>query len=348
MTFSNRQREGALARLLLLGGLLLMLPLSREGAADEASAWAGTPQERFFTSAVRQKYMCETCHTIMEAGGTVGPVLNQVGRRRSEDWIRRWLTNPQAVKPGTKMPTFVFTPAEFEEVVAHLSRMSMPVDRDGILAGPGSLEDKGRALFQGYDCYACHRVGSEGRFVGPDLTWVGTRKTEAWERRWLHDPAAFTPGTFMPNFRLTDGEVEALAAFVHDQQGRRNQESQEWEFNMNFFLANDPDEAGELIFKRLACWSCHGERGVGRVRNPNMAPDAVMPPLRETTVTYTRNALWERLSTRYTPAPLDPAAPPPPFFCPPSAQALTRDEFAQLYAYLKTLAPRKRVWKFKH
>ena len=283
----------------------------------------------------------------MERGGTVGPILNQVGRRRSEEWIRRWLADPQSVKPGTKMPKFEFTPEELTEVVSNLSRLSMPVDGAALLKSPGTPEENGQALFSAYDCYACHRVGSDGRFVGPDLTWVGTRKTRDWERVWLANPDAFKPGTFMPNFNLSADEVEALTAFLHGLQGELNEESQRWEFSMNFFLAADPEDAGELVFKRMACWSCHGERGVGRVPNPNMAPDGLMPPLRTATVDYTREALWTRLSERHVPAALDATKAPPPFACPPSAQALTPQEFDQLYAYLKTFAPKKRVWKFQ-
>ncbi len=283
----------------------------------------------------------------MEGGGTVGPILNQVGRRRSEAWIRRWLADPQAIKPGTKMPRFEFRPEEFEEAVAHLSRLSMPVDSQTILAGAGSDAAKGEALFQAYDCYACHRVGADGRFVGPDLTWVGVRKRREWERVWLREPDAFKPGTFMPDFGLTAPEVEALTAFLHGLEGQRNEEAQAWEFRMNFFLINDPDEAGELVFKRMACWSCHGEGGAGGVPNPNMAPDEVMPPLRTATVDYTRDALWERLRVRHVPEALDPAQPAPPFDCPPLATALTESEFDLLYAYLQTLAPKKREWKFK-
>lgn len=291
--------------------------------------------------------MCVTCHTIMDKGGTVGPILNQVGRRRPKEWIRRWLADPQAVKPGTKMPKFEFSPDEFEEVVGNLSKLTVPVDGAALLAGPGSAEEKGEALFQAYDCYACHRVGADGRFVGPDLTWVGMRKHREWERVWLTDPDAFKPGTFMPNFRLSAPEIEAITAFLHSLQGQGNEDAQRWEFNMNFFLANDPEDAGELIFKRMACWSCHGERGMGGVRNPNMAPNEIIPSLRTTTVDYTRDELWNRLSVRHTANALDPGQPAPPFDCPPSATALTANEFDLLYAYLETLAPKKRVWKFQ-
>ena len=69
------------------------------------------------------KYQCDTCHTVTDRGGTVGPVLNQVANRRTEDWIRRWLRDPNEVKPGTRMPKFDFTEDEYEEAVGYLAAL---------------------------------------------------------------------------------------------------------------------------------------------------------------------------------------------------------------------------------
>ncbi len=139
-------------------------------ALAEDETWSGTPQEAFLRSPIVRKYQCVTCHTITDQGGTVGPVLNLVGQRRSEDWLRRWLEDPNAVKPGTKMPRFPFEEGELEATAGYLLRMKRALSTEEILVGDGSPVDKGRALFEDYDCYACHRIGDQGRFVGPDLT----------------------------------------------------------------------------------------------------------------------------------------------------------------------------------
>ena len=34
---------------------------------------------------------------------------------------------------------------------------------------------------------------------------------------WLHDPDDFKPGSNMPNFKLSDGDVRALVAFLETQ-----------------------------------------------------------------------------------------------------------------------------------
>lgn len=332
---------------LLLGVFLLAVAAVSVAQVNGNDRWKGTPQERFYNSSIIAKYQCDTCHTITERGGTVGPILNQVGNRRDEDWIRRWLKDPNSIKPGTKMPTFSFTPDEFEEVVGYVSAMKRDLDVEGVLSGNGSPQQKGEGVFGEYDCYACHRIGSEGRFIGPDLTWLGQRKTSDWERVWLKDPDAWKPGTFMPNFHLPLETIEALSAFLETLKGQRNKESQEWEFNVNFFLNNRPDRRGELVFKRFACWGCHGEEGVGGMRNPNAAPNEQMPAVRTAANDYTQEELRQSLSSRQYPVKLRSEGEAPPFFCPDYAKVMMEGEFEELYAYLQKLAPKKRIFKFR-
>jgi len=77
---------------------------------------------------------CSSCHTIRgtPARGTVGPDLTHVGSRttlasltipntRAE--LDRWLTNPQLVKPGNRMPTLSLTPSDRQALVAYLESL---------------------------------------------------------------------------------------------------------------------------------------------------------------------------------------------------------------------------------
>jgi nitric oxide reductase subunit C len=49
---------------------------------------------------------CLACHSLGGEGGDVGPRLEWIGGRRDADWIARYLANPQAISPGTRMPAF--------------------------------------------------------------------------------------------------------------------------------------------------------------------------------------------------------------------------------------------------
>jgi cytochrome c oxidase subunit 2 len=75
---------------------------------------------------------CATCHTIRgtAAGGRVGPELTHVGSRltigagtlpNTRDHLGEWVRDPQAIKPGNRMPSHQNLPAaDLEAVVTYL------------------------------------------------------------------------------------------------------------------------------------------------------------------------------------------------------------------------------------
>jgi cytochrome c oxidase subunit II len=82
-------------------------------------------------------------------------------------------------------------------------------------------EQLGAKIYRENICTNCHL-----RSVGPDLTHVASRRTLAAGAlentpenlaAWLHDPDDFKPGSNMPNFKLSDGDVRALVAFLETQ-----------------------------------------------------------------------------------------------------------------------------------
>lgn len=162
-----------------------------------------------------KKRACNICHSFNGAGGLVGPDLTQVGIRRTEEWLFRWLGDPSAVLPGTDMPTIEWeSDQEIMDVIAYLTSLKKPVDSGSILKSPAK-EEAGRRLVEAYDCRACHRIVEGGRARFPDLTHVGSKIYPSWEVNWLKDPQAIKPGTFMPTFPLSMEEREAIAAYLH-------------------------------------------------------------------------------------------------------------------------------------
>ncbi len=65
--------------------------------------------------------MCVACHALQGQGGSVGPALDHVGDRRDYDNLVAWLTDPQAIKPGTTMPKLPLSHQEITELAAFLS-----------------------------------------------------------------------------------------------------------------------------------------------------------------------------------------------------------------------------------
>lgn len=166
--------------------------------------------------AIIEQRACRSCHVIGARGARVGPDLNQVSIRRTEDWLLRWLADPAAMKPDTMMLTFDWQAGEREALIAYLRALAQPVDADAILARTGGGAAGGKALIEAYQCHACHKVaGEEGRALYPDLDTIAERRDAAWERRWLADPQAVKPGTFMPTFGFSDAEIDAIVEFLY-------------------------------------------------------------------------------------------------------------------------------------
>lgn len=77
---------------------------------------------------------CVNCHRIRgtSAAGTYAPDLTHVMSREtlaagilpnSKDNLRKWIANPQAIKPGCLMPAFGLSDGELDLVVAYLSTL---------------------------------------------------------------------------------------------------------------------------------------------------------------------------------------------------------------------------------
>lgn len=63
-------------------------------------------------------------------------------------------------------------------------------------------------------CHGCHTVGKLGTPIGPDLSHVGAKHSEAYLARWLRDPAMQRPAAHMPKLELTEPQIAALVAFL--------------------------------------------------------------------------------------------------------------------------------------
>ena len=108
-----------------------------------------------------------------------------------------------------RIRVIVQPPAEFDAWVQEQLRVP---------SIPTGEATQGQKIFADKTCLSCH-----ARSIGPDLTHVGSRETlaagvlentPANMARWLRNPQAVKPGCYMPNFNLTDAEVQALTAYL--------------------------------------------------------------------------------------------------------------------------------------
>ena len=72
------------------------------------------------------KYGCNACHRVGEAGGTVGPALDRAGFRLNATWVYRWIKYPQAMKPDTRMPNLGISDEDAKAVTMYVATMRAP------------------------------------------------------------------------------------------------------------------------------------------------------------------------------------------------------------------------------
>jgi cytochrome c2 len=78
----------------------------------------------------------------------------------------------------------------------------------------------GEQLINQYGCRGCHRIGGVGALKGPDLAEITQRVSDPAQvtlRLWLQNPKAIKADTAMPNFYLSDSEIDAMLAYLSTQ-----------------------------------------------------------------------------------------------------------------------------------
>jgi len=71
---------------------------------------------------VLEKYKCRLCHVINGTGGKIGPDLTKLAEYKAASWVARYLRDPQATQPGTKMSNLGLTGEEIELLVNYLHK----------------------------------------------------------------------------------------------------------------------------------------------------------------------------------------------------------------------------------
>lgn len=72
------------------------------------------------------KYGCNACHRVGDAGGIVGPALDRAGFRLNGTWVYRWVKYPQAMKPETRMPNLGLSDSDAKAVTMYLATLKAP------------------------------------------------------------------------------------------------------------------------------------------------------------------------------------------------------------------------------
>ena len=118
-------------------------------------------------------------------------------------------------------------------------------------------------------CLGCHVVGSSGGHVGPDLTHVASRRSMAYIRRMVTDPAQTIPGTTMPRIAMAASTRELLIGYLSVNAALNDSPPLRSPQPMKTEIATTP--TGAALYARH-CVACHGERGKGDGPNARFLP----------------------------------------------------------------------------
>src|SRR4029078_4666067 len=161
-----------------------------------------------------------------------GPILTKIDTKLTPEWVKNWIRNPRAVKPTTWMPRFFYNSnnsskedairneAEINAIAAYLFANS-DKHEFAVKNPPHGDAKNGEKIVKDIGCQGCHVVGEGKRDeIGPRRTFgqplenIGNKTSYEWIYHWVRDPKHYSPSTYMPNLRLTDGQVADVATYL--------------------------------------------------------------------------------------------------------------------------------------
>lgn len=165
-----------------------------------------------------QHYDCNDCHTILGIGGYYAPDVTKAYAIRGDAWLRLFLKNPEAMFPNQRqMPNFQLSGPQIGSLVAYLKWVS-EVDTNDWPPNPEvavSSQTGAAGIFVREHCNTCHLLNGSGGQIGPDLTHVGSRRSQDWILQQLDNPRSHNPNSVMPGIaQLPESEKQELAGYL--------------------------------------------------------------------------------------------------------------------------------------
>lgn len=230
----------------------------------DADYSADTPDEKLVEQgrSLWSQARCNLCHMTNGKGGNnvkvYAPDLSKVGSKANKEWLFKWIKDPNAYFPGTKMPRFRFTDEEIKALVEYLVSEYQDDEAEMKYPTPSEISSasikKGKDLILKYGCYGCHKLqgmeemvqvapslmsqgvtflkGEEMREkIGAELTSIGSKPIDmldfgklqkaipndrlSYIKQKLRDPRGYRLGLRMPDFRLSETEINGLASVLY-------------------------------------------------------------------------------------------------------------------------------------
>lgn len=229
---------------------------------------------------------CLACHTWRSLGEVTpfgGATLNEIGEKRSAEWLSTWLQSPRRINPVHRMPVFSLTEKERSQIVLALVESSPPFNqgKPAASSSTGALVEQGRKLIAAAKCAHCHDlpgakhdVAMVAPLTNPDRDW----------KRGCAAPLDRTQNR--PEFPNIDpAAIKAyLASWKRDSSPAEH--------------AVEDSQFGQRLLERKNCTNCHdrdGTRGISRHAAAIAKADEILSGLQMTLIPPRLNAVGDRM-----------------------------------------------------
>jgi mono/diheme cytochrome c family protein len=157
-----------------------------------------------------QDHGCRGCHLVRGKERTiVGPPLDRMTQRVKPDWLYRWILNPKAYLPKTKMPNPQFSPQQAADVAAVLFQGGKPPE---VKLGQPTAE--GKKTFLDSRCVSCHSLEGKGGLLGPELSKLSAKVVPDRLIRIIKNPHELWAASQMPIYGFSDQEILKIVDFL--------------------------------------------------------------------------------------------------------------------------------------
>lgn len=197
------------------------------------------------------EHRCLSCHTAegfdLPEAHMDAPSFAGIGTRRNAAWLAKWVMDPHAMRDTARMPKLVASEVQANDIAAHLAGLTADTE-----TAPTGADDaliaRGEHLFTSFHCIACHQSPAAESTDDTRLSLKGVNQkfSPGALSGFLKNPGEHFEWIRMPDFRLSDDEAAALAAFV-------NLHADE---PLPVFAGGDAANGGRLI-ESLGCVNCH-------------------------------------------------------------------------------------------
>lgn len=215
------------------------------------------------------------------------PDLSFEGARVRPEWLTAYLRAPQPVRPfgfypgsGSRHPDFHLSQQEVEILAPYLEQRRGVFDSLPHAFQPKrllnfSMDKAAKLLKDKLPCLGCHRLGTEGGIVGPDLSSLRDRLQPEFVYQMVRDPRRVMPETIMPKVGLPPGTLELIVNYLLQQELPARPVSY---LSLAETVPNFHQEftGGRRLHVKY-CAPCHGVAGDGAGYNASYLP---VPPLK--------------------------------------------------------------------